>query len=324
MNRREFITLLSGLAAGQPLAAYAQQPGKPYRVAYLALVAEQDAPIVRQRLQELGYHEGRNLIFDFRSAEGQLERLPALAAELVKTGPDVIVAGFGTATAKAAQTATQTIPVIFTGAGDPLGTGLVKSLSRPGANITGIHTLAGEINGKRLQMLDELAPRTRDIAVLVTPDAPFTPGALNDLRAAASARGQNLHICAVRTPDQLAPSMEAAIKAGATALTILETPALLDLRREITDLAAKLRLVAIYGNRDFTDAGGLMSYGTDRRQLYRRAAELVDKVLKGEKPADIPVEQPTKFELVINLKAAKTLGLNVPATLLATADEVIE
>ena len=324
MKRREFITLLGGLTAGQPFALYAQQSGKSYRVAYLALVADRDAQIVRQRLEELGYSEGRNLIFDIRSAEGQLERLPALAAEFVKSAPDIIVAGFGTATAKAAQTATQTIPVIFTGAGDPLGTGLVKSLSRPGANITGIHTQAGELNGKRLQMLDELAPRVRDIAVLVTPDAPFTPGALNDLRAAAVARGQQLHICAVRTPDQLAPSLEAAVKAGATGLTILETPALLDLRREIADLAAKLRLVAIYGNRDFADAGGLMSYGTDRRQLYRRAAELVDKVLKGEKPADIPVEQPTKFELVINLKVAKALGLNVPATLLATADEVIE
>ena len=144
------------------------------------------------------------------------------------------------------------------------------------------------------------------------------------MRAAATARGQRLEICAVRTPDQLAPSIEAAVKAGATGLTILETPSLLDLRREIADLAARLRLVAIYGSRDFVDAGGLMSYGTDRRQLYRRAAELVDKVLKGEKPADIPVEQPTKFELVINLKAAKALGLSVPANLLALADEVIE
>jgi putative ABC transport system substrate-binding protein len=148
--------------------------------------------------------------------------------------------------------------------------------------------------------------------------------ALQDLRIAADARGQRLEICAVRTADQLSTSMEAAAKAGATGLTILETPSLLDLRRQIADLAAKLRLVAVYGNRAFVDAGGLMSYGADRRQLYRRAAELVDKVLKGEKPADIPVEQPTKFELVINLKAAKALGLDLPPTLLAQADEVIE
>jgi putative tryptophan/tyrosine transport system substrate-binding protein len=306
------------------LSPRAQQSGKVHRVAYLALVADEDVAIVKQRLHELGYREGTNLIFDVRSAEGELERLPQLAAAFTRTSPDVIVAGFGTATAKAAQAATKTIPIIFTGAGDPLGTGIVGSLSRPGANITGLHTQAGEINGKRLQMLDEIAPGIRKVAVLVNPDAPFTPGALNDLRAAATARGQQLEICAVRTLDQLAPGIEAAVKAGATGLTILETPSLLDLRREIADLAARLRLIAIYGSRDFVDAGGLMSYGTDRRQLYRRAAELVDKVLKGEKPADIPVEQPTKFQLVINLKAARALGLNVPANLLALADEVIE
>lgn len=324
MKRREFLMLLGGTAVWLPLVARAQQSGKVHRVAYLALVADQDAAIVRQRLHELGYREGTNLIFEVRSAEGELKRLPQLADAFVRTNPDVIVTGFGTATAKAAQAATGTIPIIFTGAGDPLGTGIVRSLSRPGANITGLHTLAGEINGKRLQVLDEIAPGTRNVAVLVNPDAPFTPGALDDLRTAATARGQRLEICAVRTPDQLAPSIEAAVKAGATGLTILETPSLLDLRREIADVAARLRLIAIYGNRDFVDAGGLMSYGTDRRQLYRRAAELVDKVLKGEKPTDIPVEQPTKFELVINLKAAKVLGLNVPANLLALADEVIE
>ena len=324
MRRRGFIALLGGAAAIWPVAARAQQAGKVHRVAYLALVADQDAAIVKQRLHELGYREGTNLIFEVRSAESELERLPQLAAAVIRTNPDVIVAGFGTATAKAAQTATGTIPIIFTGAGDPLGTGIVRSLSRPGANITGLHTQAGEINGKRLQLLDELAPGTRNVAVLVNPDAPFTPGALNDLRAAATARGQRLEICAVRTPDQLAPGIEAAVNAGATGLTILETPSLLDLRREIADIAARLRLIAIYGNRDFVDAGGLMSYGTDRRQLYRRAAELIDKVLKGERPADIPVEQPTKFEFVLNLKAAKVLGLSVPANLLALADEVIE
>jgi putative ABC transport system substrate-binding protein len=324
MRRREFFTLVGGTVVGWTLVASAQQSGKVHRVAYLALVADEDAAIVKQRLHELGYREGINLIFEVRSAEGELERLPQLAAAFVRTNPDVIVAGFGTATAKAAQNATGTIPIIFTGAGDPLGTGIVRSLSRPGANITGLHTQAGELNGKRLQVLDEIAPGIRIVAVLINPDAPFTPGALNDLRAATTARGQRLEICAVRTPDQLAPSIEAAVTAGATGLTILETPSLLDLRREIADLAARMRLIAIYGSRDFVDAGGLISYGTDRRHLYRRAAELVDKVLKGDKPADIPVEQPTKFELVINLKTARDLGLSVPANLLALADEVIE
>ena len=327
MKRREFITVLGGAAVASPLSPLplrAQQTAKSYRVAYLSLVADQDAVIVKQRLGELGYTEGKNLIFDVRSAEGRLERLPQLAAEFVKTNPDVIVAGFGTATAKAAQVATTSIPIVFTSAGDPLGTGIVKSLSRPGANITGLHTQAGEINGKRLQILEQLSPGIRIVAVLLTPDAPFTAVALKDLGVAADARGQRLEICAVRTPDQLSSTMEAAVKAGATGLTILETPSLLDLRQQIADLAAKLRLVAIYGNKDFVHAGGLMSYGTVRSQLYRRAAELVDKILKGEKPGDIPVEQPTKFELVINLKTANTFGLDIPPTLLALADEVIE
>src|ERR1700737_3295853 len=324
MRRREFVVLLGGAAVAWPLAARAQQAAKSYRVAYLALVADQDAVIVKQRLNELGYTEGKNLIFDVGSAEGQLERLPQLATEMVKTNPDVIVAGFGTATTKAAQAATASIPIVFTSAGDPLGTGIVKSLSRPGANITGIHSQAGEINGKRLQILEDLAPGIRIVAALLNPDGPFTTVALQDLRIAAAARGQRLEICAVRTADQLATSIEAAANAGATGLTTLETPSLLDLRRQIADLASRLRLVAVYGNRAFVDAGGLMSYGADRRQLYRRAAELVDKVLKGEKPADIPVDQPTKFELVINLKAANALGLKIPSTLLATADEVIE
>jgi putative tryptophan/tyrosine transport system substrate-binding protein len=324
MRRREFVTLLGGAAVAWPLPLRAQEAGKSYRVAYLALVGGQDAVIVKQRLNELGYSEGKNLIFDYRSAEGQLERLPQLAVESVATNPDVIVAGFGTETAKAAQAASTTVPIVFTSAGDPIGAGIVKSLNRPGANITGLTSQTAEISGKRLQILEQLSPSIRIIAVIVSPGYPFTTVALPQLMTAAEARGQRLEICEVRTADQLPASVEAAVKVGATGLTILETPVLHGLRRQIADLAAKLRLFAIYTSRDFVDAGGLMSYGTDRRQQYRRAAELVDKILKGEKPADIPVEQPTKFELVINLKTAKALGIDVPLNLLATADEVIE
>jgi ABC-type uncharacterized transport system substrate-binding protein len=307
-----------------PLAARAQQPTKSYRLAYLALLGDLDAVIVKQRLAELGYAEGKNLIFDFRSAEGQPERLPQLAAELVKTNPDVIVAGFGTATAKAAQAATATIPVVFTTVGDPIGTGIVKSLNRPGANLTGVHSQATDISGKRLQVLEDIVPGIRSIAVLLNQDAPFTTVALPELRIAANARGQRLELCDVNTAIQLKRGLEAALKAGATGLTLLETPLLLGLRREIVDLAAKFRLFAIYTSRDFVGVGGLASYGPDRRQSYRRAAELVDKILKSEKPAEIPVEQPTKFELVINLKTAKALGLQIPDKVLALADEVIE
>jgi putative tryptophan/tyrosine transport system substrate-binding protein len=323
LKRREFITLLGG-ATAWPLLARAQQTARFYRVAYLALLVGQDVTIVKQRLNELGYTEGKNLTFDFRSAEGQPERLPDLATELVRASPDVIVAGFGTLTAKAAQAATTSTPVVFTSVGDPIGAGIVKSLNRPGANITGLHPQATEITGKRLQILLELVPGIRIVAVLLNPDTPFSALALQELRVAADTQGRDLEICEVRMPHQLSPGIEAAARAGATGLMVLEDPLLLSLRQQIVDLAAKLRLFAAYASRDFVNAGGLLSYGTDRRQLYRRAAEFVDKILKGEKPADIPVERPTKFELIINFKAANALGLTIPNTLIVLADEVIE
>jgi putative ABC transport system substrate-binding protein len=322
MRRRGFLRV--GLAATLPATAHAREVGQPFRVAYLGVADDQDAAIVRERLGELGYGEGRSLVFEVRSAGGDLARLSALAAEIVRSAPDAIVAGVGTAAPKAAQGATAAIPIVFIGAGDPLGTGLVKSLSRPGGNVTGLNTQAGEINGKRLQLLDDLAPGTRRVAVLLSPDAPFTPSALADLKAVAAQRGTALELCPVRTADELAPRLEAAMKAGATALTILETPPLLEMRRPIAERAARLRLVAIYGSRAFVEAGGLMSYGADRRHLDRRAAELVDKILKGQAPADIPVEQPTVFELVLNQAAARALGIGVPPSLLAMASEVIE
>ena len=258
MKRREFITLLGGAAVAWPLTARGQQSEKIYRVAYLALVGDRDAMIVKQRLDELGYSEGRNLVFDFRSAQGHPERLRELAAELVATNPDVMVAGFGTATAKAAQGATATIPVVFTSVGDPIGTGIVKSLSRPGANVTGIHAQATDISSKRLQVLTDIAPGIRTVAVLLNQEAPFTAVALPELKIAADARGLRLELCDAGTAEQLVHCLEAAVKAGATALTILETPLLLGLRQQIVDLAAALRLFAIYTNREFVAAGGLV------------------------------------------------------------------
>src|ERR1017187_4252858 len=203
MRRREFVTLLGSAAVTWPLPLRAQEAGKSYRVAYLTLAGGQDAVIVKQRLNELGYREGKNLIFDYRSAEGQLERLPQLAAESVATNPDEIVTGFGTETAKAAQAATTTIPIVFTSAGDPIGAGIVKSLNRPSANITGLSSQTTEVSGKRLQMLEEIAPAIRIIAVLLNPGYPFTAVALPELRNAADARGLRLEICEVRTFDQL-------------------------------------------------------------------------------------------------------------------------
>jgi ABC-type uncharacterized transport system substrate-binding protein len=324
VKRRDFITLVGGTAAAWPLAAYAQQAGKSHRVAYLSLLAGQDSIIVKQRLQELGYAEGKNLIFDHRSAEGASARLPQLATDLVRTNPDVIVAGFGTLTAKAAQAATATLPVVFVSVGDPIGAGIVKNLSRPSANVTGVTPQGAEINGKRLQILEDLTPGIRILAVLMNPETPFSALALQELRTAADARGQRLEVFEIRKADQLTANIEAAVRTGATVAMTLEDPLLLSLRRQMAELAVKVRLPIIFGNREFVEAGGLLSYGTDRRQMYRRAAEMVDKILGGAKPADIPVEQPTKFELVINLKTAKALGLTIPPTLLALADEVIE
>jgi putative ABC transport system substrate-binding protein len=322
MRRREFI--IGSVAAASPLAARAQQAAKPFVVAYLALLDGQDPVIVKQRLQELGYVEGKNLVFDYRSANGQSERLPQLAADLVRTAPDVLMAGFGTLTAKAAQAATATIPVVFTSVGDPIGAGIVQSLNRPGANITGVTPQASEIQGKRLEVLELLIPGIQTIAVLLNPETPFSGLALKELKAAADTRGQRLEVFELRTADQLSASIDAAIKAGARALLTIEDPFVLSLRERIADLAVKSRLPVGYNNREFTEAGGLMSYGVDRKPLYRRAAELTDKILKGAKPADVPVEQPTKFELIINLKAAKAIGLAIPDKLLALADEVIE
>jgi ABC transporter substrate binding protein len=221
MRRREFITLLGGVAVAWPLAAPAQNLAKSYRLAFLALRTGQESAVVKQRLDELGYAEGKNLVFDFHSADGQPERLAALATELVRTNPDVIVTGFGTLTAKAVQAATVTIPVVFTTVGDPIGAGLVQSLNRPGANITGLTDQATEIAGKRLQIMQQLLPGIRIVAVLVNPDTPFSALALQDLKAAAAAGGPRLEVCEVRTADQLSTSIEAAAKAGATGLMML-------------------------------------------------------------------------------------------------------
>jgi len=322
MKRREFITLISG-AATWPLAAWAQQ-SRSFRIAYLAFVPGQDTTIIVQRLQELGYHKGENLEFTFRSADSRPELLDSLAAELVNTRPDVLVAGFGTLPAKAAKAATSTIPIVFASVGDPVGAGLINSLSRPGGNVTGVTSEASDVMGKRLQVLHELVPGKRTVAVLMNPDTPFSAQALRELKAAATETAQPIQVFEARNADQVVTGVDAAAKGGAAGLITLEDALLASTRRQIAERAITTRLPIVYGSRAFPEAGGLISYGVDRRQMYRRAAEYVDMILKGRKPAELPVEQPTKFELVINLKAAKAIGLEVPDKLLALADEVIE
>jgi putative ABC transport system substrate-binding protein len=326
MRRREFIGVLSG-AVAWPLTAQAQQPGRSYRIAYLALLPGEDTTLAKpflERLRELGYNEGKNLTLAYSSAEGRPERLSQLALELVQARPDVLVTGFGTLAAKAAMGATSTMPVVFTMVGDPIGAGLVVSLSRPGANVTGFSDLASEFAAKRLQLLQNLIPGQKPIAVLGNPDTPFTALALKQVKTAAAANHQPLAVFEARTPAEVSASVEAAIKSGAAGLMTLDDPLLLSAKQQIVQLLADARLPAIYGLRDYVEADGLMSYSMDRLQMCRRAADYVDRILKGTVPADLPVEQPTKFVLTINLKTAKALGIDIPSSLLAIADEVIE
>ena len=324
MRRRAFIALLGG-AVVWPFATIAQHTSKWYRVSYIALLPGEDSGLIEpllQRLRELGYSEGKNLAFEYRSAEGRPERLEQLAAELVRAEPDVLVAGWGTLTAQVAKAATTTVPVVFTSAGDPIGAGVIASLNQPGGNVTGLTSQASDILGKRLQILAQLIPADHAVAVVLNPDTPFSALAVHELRTAA--RGRRFDIFEARTAEQVSAGIEAAAQSGAGGLLTLEDFLILSVGRQIVDLAAKVRLPTVFGSRDLAEAGGLISYGTDRRQLHRRAADYVDRILKGAKPADLPVEQPSKFEFVINLKTARSLGLEVPPSLLALADDVIE
>ena len=326
MDRRAFIAGVTGGLLAAPLAAEAQPAGKVYRVCFLALTPGEDTTSMQpllERLHELGYGEGKNMAFEYRSAEGHPERLSQMARELVRGRPDVLIAGFGTLTAQAAKAATMTIPIVFTTVGDPVGAGLVSSLGRPGGNVTGLSGVT-EILGKHLQLLKELSPGNQVIAVLMNPETPFTRLALKEIKTAAEAHRIRVVILEARTAEQVPREFQAAVTATAGGLLVLGDPLMYSLRREIADLSAQFRLPAVYPSREWAEAGGLLSYGADLRQLYRRAAEYVDKILKGAKPADLPVEQPNKFELVINLKTAKALGLTIPPSLLQRADQVIE
>jgi putative ABC transport system substrate-binding protein len=326
MERRTFLAGTGAALLAAPLATEAQRAGKVYRISFLGLTPGEDTTSMKpllERLHELSYSEGRNMTFEYRSAEGRPERLPLLATELVRASPDVLIAGFGTLTAQAAKAATTTIPIVFTLVGDPVGAGLVASLGRPGGNVTGLSGLT-EIGGKQLQLLQELTPGKQVIAVLMNPDTPYTRLALKEISTAAEATRTRVQVLEARTADQVPRQFEAATTAGAGGLLVIGDPLIYSLRQEIAGLSAKVRLPAMYPSRDYAEEGGLISYGANRRQIYRRAAEYVDRILKGAKPADLPVEQPTKFELVINLKTAKALGLTIPPSLLGRADEVIQ
>ena len=311
-----------------PLAAEAQQATKVYRIGRLgagpAPSANPSLEAFRQGMREFGYIEGQNLVIEQRYAGGSEERLRDLAAELVRLKVDLIVAISGPAT-RAAQHATRTIPIVTVATPDPVGEGFVASLARPGGNITGLSDMITEIIGKQLEILKETLPQSTRIAALANPAAPHYKPLLNNLTLAARALGLQLHVVGVRRADELDKAFATMTRERADALIVFADPPLLNsLRPRIADLAAKHRLPAIYAWKFHVEAGGLMSYGPNNSDIWRRAATYVDKILKGAKPADLPVEQPTKFELVINLKTAKVLGLTIPPSLLLRADEIIQ
>jgi putative ABC transport system substrate-binding protein len=304
----------------------AQEPPKVGRIGYLAASPSTASPArteaFRQGLRELGYVEGKSILIEYRWADGKVDRLPHLASELVRLNVEVIVTT-GPTVVPAAKEATATIPIVMTFDSDPVGNGFVASLARPGGNITGLSSLSPEIGGKQLELLKEIVPRLSRAAVLGTSTRPGHAQALKELERVAAAFGVQLQFQDVQTPKDIEMAFRAASKGLAEAALALGSAVLNSHRTRIAGLAVKHRLPAVYDRSEFVDDGGLLSYGVSLNDLHRRAATYVDKVLKGAKPADLPVEQPTKFELVINLKAAKQIGLTIPPNVLARADKVI-
>ena len=296
---------------------------QPPKVARIGVLTNVDSPLLqtfRDALHELGYVEGRTVAFDYRFSRGMVERLPELAGELIRSKVDVIFAPSTTA-ARAASKATATIPIVFASAGDPVETGLVASLARPGGNITGLSSVNVELAGKRLALLKEAVPGIARVAILWV-DAPIGRAQMRETEVAARALGLQLQSLPVRTADELEAALKAAVARGAEALVVPRNPLSFGLRARIPELAASSRLPAVYDDIEFAEAGGLMTYGPSLRENYRRAAVYIDKILNGSRPADLPVEQPTTFELAINLKAAGALGITIPQSLLLRADHV--
>src|SRR5262245_50925103 len=325
IRRREFITLLGGAAAAWPLAARAQQPGKLPIIGFLggatpAAQLQWTGAFV-QRLRELGWVEGRNVAIEYRWAEGRSERYTEIATEFVRLKVDVIVsAGLGTV---AAKQATSVIPIVFALSNDPVGGGLAASLAGPDGNVTGLSTQQTDIVGKRIELMREVVPAVRRWAIMANVGFPDAVQEMGEVQAKAKTLGLELAILEIRRSEDIAPAFDG-LKSRADALYVCPDPLLFSNRLRINTLALGARLPTMCGAREYVEAAGLMSYGPSYPDLFRRAGDYIDKILRGAKPGDIPVEQPTKFELVINLTAAKALGLEVPPLLVARADEVIE
>ena len=317
-------TLVFGLLA-LPLSTEAQQAAKLYRIGYLAPDSgpSLSSEAFRQGLRDLGWVEGRNIVIEYRWAGERRERLAGLATELVQLKVDIIL-GSTTPGALAAKNATKTIPIVIPVSNDPVGSGLVESLARPGGNVTGFSYLAHEMTQKRLELLKEVAPRITRVAALLNPTHPDSAAELREGEVAARVLGMQLQGLKVRNPSELESAFSAVIRESAGGLIVLSDRLFFTVRGRIAEFAAKHRVPTIHYAKEFVEAGGLMSYGPNTTDMYRRAAILVDKILKGAKPADLPVEHPTKFDLVINLKTAKALGITIPPSILFRADKVIK
>jgi putative ABC transport system substrate-binding protein len=330
VNRRAFISLLGGAAAAWPLAARAQQPASTVRrIGFLLpgvarmMVVRGLLEAFRQGLKEYGWVEGQNISVEYRFAEGKEDALPGIAAALVQSQLEVIVAE-GTAAIRAAKDVTQTVPIVMAVSNDPVGTGLVASLNRPGGNITGLSLLTGELISKRLQLLTEIIPGLARVAVLSNPSNPSSALLLEQTKAAAQSLGVEIHIAEVQGPDKFESAFAAVTAAHAGALIELPDGMLYSQHPRIVTFAAASHLPALFGEKEVAEAGGLIAYGPSIPASFRRAAAYVDKILRGARPADLPVEQPTTFELVVNLATAKAIGVTIPTSILLRADEVIE
>jgi len=326
IRRRKFLATLGGAAAAWPLAARAQQPGKLPTIGFLGantrLVDSQRLAAFVERLRELGWIENRTVTIEYRWGEGRDERFAQIAAEFVRRGVDVIVTG-ATAPVIAVKQATSTIPIVFGVAGDPVATGLVASLAKPGGNVTGLSGQSTDTAAKRLELLRAVVPNLRRLAILTNIGNPTNVLERDEIRTTAHTVGLEAITMEIRRSEDIAPVFEA-VKGGADALYVSADPLIFTNLVRINSLALGARLPTMHGSREYVEAGGLMSYGPNFPDLYRRAADYVDKILRGAKPADLPVEQPTKFDLVLNLTTAKVLGLTIPESFLARADEVIE
>src|SRR6266705_2081437 len=326
MRRRDLIKGIAGSTLSWPLAAVAQI-AKVRQIGLLSPFTRSDAAPWNQALlkglRDLGCIDGKNIAFEYRYSEGNNDRLPELIADLVRLKVDIIVTSV-TNDALAAKNATREIPIVMVAAGDPVATGIVASLARPGGNITGLSQMNPELIGKRLELLKEIVPELSSVAVLWNPEDPISILGWQEIQLPARKLAVEAHSLKVRSPGDLDKAFDEAARTRVGALVIMPNPVFVTNLKRIADFAAQSRLPSIFHLREFAEAGGLVSYGVDRSDLFRRAATYADKILKGANPADLPIEQPTKFELVINLKTAKALGLGVPPSLLARADEVIQ